>query len=306
MLNRLRHALREPSPLRFLLLRWLDRRLDLFSYSTKLEIGSIERPHYGHGVLHAALLAKRLGHSAVTAIEFGVAGGNGLLNLQMHAERVTKETGVQVAIYGFDTGAGMPPPLDYRDIPYLWQAGYFRMDQEKLRSRIGKAKLIIGNVGQTVRSFCEAENPPPIGFISFDLDYYSSTLSAMQIFTANHKHVLPRVACYFDDMVGDIDWAYNEFTGELLAISEFNEAHPSIKIAPVRGLRFFGQRLPAVWHEQIFVAHLFEHPDYGRPTSELTQLPLGSERKTRPTRRAASIIGLAQARDASSTRRSIL
>ncbi len=277
MLGRLRHALREPVPLRFLLLRGLDRRLDLFSYSTKLEIGSIERPYYGHGVLHAAQLAKRLGHSAVSVLEFGVAGGNGLLNLEMHAAKVTKETGVRVAIYGFDTGAGMPPPLDYRDMPYLWQAGYFRMDLEKLGRRLRQAKLMIGNVADTVDSFCEAEQPPPIGFISFDLDYYSSTLAALRIFTARHEYLLPRVACYLDDTVGDIDYAYNEFTGELLAISEFNATHPSIKIAPVRGLRFFGQRLPAVWHEQIFVAHLFEHPNYGRPTSELTELDLQQE-----------------------------
>ena len=277
MLGRLRHALREPVPLRFLLLRGLDRRLDLFSYSTKLEIGSIERPYYGHGVLHAAQLAKRLGHSAVSVLEFGVAGGNGLLNLEMHAAKVTKETGVRVAIYGFDTGAGMPPPLDYRDMPYLWQAGYFRMDLEKLGRRLRQAKLMIGNVADTVDLFCEAEQPPPIGFISFDLDYYSSTLAALRIFTARHEYLLPRVACYLDDTVGDIDYAYNEFTGELLAISEFNATHPSIKIAPVRGLRFFGQRLPAVWHEQIFVAHLFEHPDYGRPTSELTELHLQQE-----------------------------
>lgn len=277
MLGRLRHALREPVPLRFLLLRGLDRRLDLFSYSTKLEIGSIERPYYGHGVLHAAQLAKRLGHSAVSVLEFGVAGGNGLLNLEMHAAKVTKETGVRVAIYGFDTGAGMPPPLDYRDMPYLWQAGYFRMDLEKLGRRLRQAKLMIGNVADTVDSFCEAEQPPPIGFISFDLDYYSSTLAALRIFTARHEYLLPRVACYLDDTVGDIDYAYNEFTGELLAISEFNAMHPTIKIASVRGLRFFGQRLPAVWHEQIFVAHLFEHPDYGRPTSELTELHLQQE-----------------------------
>lgn len=276
-LGRLRHALREPAPLRFLLLRWLDRHLNLFSYSTKLEIGSIERPHYGYGLRQAALLAKRLGHSTVSAIEFGVAGGYGLLNLEMHAMHVTKETGVQVAIYGFDTGGGMPPPADYRDIPYLWQAGYFTMDQARLRSRLAKANLVIGNVAETVRSFCEVDNPPPIGFISFDLDYYSSTLSALQIFAADHKYLMPRVVCYLDDMVGDVDYAYNDFTGELLAINEFNASHSNIKIAPVRGLRFFGHRLPAVWHEQIFVAHLFSHPDYGRPISELTQIQLEPE-----------------------------
>ena len=78
-------------------------------------------------------------------------------------------------------------------------------------------------------------------------------------------------------MVGDVDWAYNEFTGELLAIKEFNETHNDVKLAPVQGLRFFGQKLPQLWHEQIFVAHLFKHTDYCRPISELTQLPLAAE-----------------------------
>jgi hypothetical protein len=85
---------------------------------------------------------------------------------------------------------------------------------------------------------------------------------------------LPRVACYFDDIVGDIDCAYNEFTGELLAIKEFNAAHEHVKIAPVQGLRFHGRRLPQHWHDKIFVAHLFQHPDYGRPISDRAQVPL--------------------------------
>jgi hypothetical protein len=78
-------------------------------------------------------------------------------------------------------------------------------------------------------------------------------------------------------MVGDVDWAYSEFTGELLAIKEFNAAHEHMKIAPVNGLRFWGTRIPQSWHEQIFVAHLFTHPDFGKPISELTQLPLSTD-----------------------------
>ena len=124
MFSQIRQALREPIPARFIVLRWLDRHFDLFTYSTKLEIGSIGRPHYGHGLLQAAILARKLGHSAVTAIEFGVAGGAGLIALENHAEQVRKETGIRVVVYGFDTGSGMPSPVDYRDIPYLWEAGY--------------------------------------------------------------------------------------------------------------------------------------------------------------------------------------
>lgn len=274
MLADIRQALREPISTRFLGLRWLDRRFDLFSYSTKLELGSIDRPHYGHGLLQAAILAKRLGVPELSAIEFGVAGGNGLLSLEMHAEHVTRETGVRIALYGFDTGAGMPPPQDHRDMPYLWETGYFAMDEAALRARLRHAKLFIGRVEDTVAGFCARENPAPIGFVSFDLDYYSSTAAALRIFEAPSEHLLPRVICYFDDMVGDLDWAYNRFTGELLAIDEFNAAHDDIKLGQAIGLRHFGNRLPALWHEQMFVAHLFKHPSYGRPISDLKQLPL--------------------------------
>lgn len=203
-----------------------------------------------------------------------MAGGNGLVALEMHAGHVTRKTGVEVSIYGFDTGSGMPPPADFRDMPYLWQAGYFAMDVERLRARLRRAELVLGPVEETVQRFCEQHDPAPIGFISFDLDYYSSTRSALKILEAEHRYVLPRVACYVDDMVGDVDWAYNDYTGELLAIREFNNGHEHIKVASVRGLRFFAERIPLQWHEQIFAAHVFEHPDYGRPISDSTQLPL--------------------------------
>jgi hypothetical protein len=151
------------------------------------------------------------------------------------------------------------------------------MDVPKLKDRLKSAGLILGDVAQTLRGFAEQENPPPIGSMAFDVDYYSSTVTALEIFETNHRYLLPRVACYFDDMVGDIDWAYDEFTGELLAIKEFNANHESIKVTHVSGLRFSGRRIPQMWHEQIFVAHLFTHPDYGKPIAELTEIPLAAE-----------------------------
>jgi hypothetical protein len=168
----------------------------------------------------------------------------------------------------------MPSPSDFRDLPYLWQSGYYAMDVERLRAMLRSAKLVLGPVEDTVRNFCELENPAPIGFIAFDLDYYSSTRSALSLLAAPHNYLLPRVLCYFDDTVGDIDMAINEYTGELLAIREFNDCREDIKLAPVRGMRFLGQ-VPRLWHEQIFVAHVFAHPDYCRPMkTEMAQLPL--------------------------------
>ncbi len=265
----------EPLPLRFLLLQAVDRWFHFLPYPSRLRYQTIDRAHYGHCLWQAALLARRLGKTHISAIEFGVAGGNGLVALERHARLVREETGVVVDVYGFDTGTGMPPSTDHRDLPYLWQPGYFAMDVAALRARLEPStRLILGQVEETVGRFLREETCAPIGFIAFDLDYYSSTLAAMHILEAEPERLLPRIACYLDDMVGDIDWAYNEFTGELAAVHDFNAAHEHVKIAPVRGLRFSQHRIPQVWHEQIFVAHLFRHPDYGRPVSDLTQLPL--------------------------------
>ncbi len=274
MPGRLLRVLSEPVPLRFLLLRALDRRFDFLGYRWKLNLGSLPYPEYGYGLLNAALLAKRLGHARMAAIEFGVAGGNGLVALERHAVRVARETGVGIAVFGFDTGTGMPPPCDHRDMPYRWQGGYYRMDPERLRARLRSAELVIGEVGHTVPAFCRRAELPPVGFAAFDLDYWSSTRAALQLFEAPAARLLPRVACYFDDIVGDLESAHNEFAGVRLAIAEFNDAHAMRKLAQVRGLRFYGPRIPRLWHEQIFVAHLFDHPDYGRPLNDITEMPL--------------------------------
>jgi hypothetical protein len=279
MIRRVLQALAEPVPARFLALRALDQWLNFLRYPAKLKYGSVERPGYGYGLLHAALQARKLGFPEISALEFGVAGGNGLVALERHAHRVQAETGVRVTTYGFDAGTGMPPPADFRDMPYVFQAGYFRMDEDKLRARLKTSRLLLGPIQDIITEFLRGRDTAPIGFISFDLDYYSSTVSALQIFEADENKFLPRVICYFDDIIGDLDDAYNEFTGELLAIREFNAAHEHIKVARAQGLRFYGSRLPREWPEQIFVAHFFQHNKYCRPIADVTQLPLKPDRR---------------------------
>ena len=46
------------------------RKAKLLPYELRLEHGAIDRPHYGYCLLQAASLAKKLGHKAVSAIEF--------------------------------------------------------------------------------------------------------------------------------------------------------------------------------------------------------------------------------------------
>jgi hypothetical protein len=168
--------------------------------------------------------------------------------------------GVGIDVYGFDTGTGLPKPLDYRDLPNLWRESAFPMDVARLKERLKKARLILGPVGKTLQGFIES-SPAPIGFISFDLDYYSSTVDALTLLEADHAVLLPRVHCYFDDIMA---FSYSEFTGERLAIAEFNAKHHVRKLAPIYGLRYY---VPAVqaqaqWTEQFYLAHLFDHTLY--------------------------------------------
>jgi hypothetical protein len=156
----------------------------------KIEFDVFPRPHFAYGVYKAADQARALGISRISAIEFGCAGGNGLLALEAVADEVSSELGVEIDIYGFDMGEGLPRPLDYRDLPYAWQAGQFKMDIPKLEARLQSAKLVIGNVDETVEPFRSREDLAPIGFISFDLDFYTSTEAALRIFEGDPSILL--------------------------------------------------------------------------------------------------------------------
>src|SRR5260370_3737532 len=67
-------------------------------------------PGYLFGVLAAADEALEEGVKEMSVIEFGVAGGNGLIALERFAAAVEKETGVRIAVFRFDSGAGLPAP----------------------------------------------------------------------------------------------------------------------------------------------------------------------------------------------------
>ena len=209
-------------------------------------------------MLHAAYLAKALGIKRISAIEFGVAGGRGLIALEKAAEMVENSLGIAVDVCGFDTGQGLPRPEDYRDLPDLYEASTYPMDQEALRRQLRRAKLLIGLIGSTLPDFV-ASRPSPVGFVSIDVDLYSSTMDAFQLFNADHNILLPRIHCYFDDIMG---FTFSEFTGERLAIEDFNKTNGLRKISPIYGLRHFVPRQfsDAMWVESMYLAHFFDHP----------------------------------------------
>ncbi len=190
------------------------------------------------------------------------------------AAEVAAHFGLQINVIGLDTGIGLPAPCDYRDLPHVWGAGYYEMDINKLRARLQHARIELGDVGTTIPQLLADPTLPPIGFVSFDLDYYSFTKRALALFEGAAGTRLPRVLCYFDDLFWpELAW-HNPWVGVTLAISEFNEEHAMRKISPVAYLRNMRLR-PEPWHDQIFAPHDFEHPLYNYNLSTRQQLPLG-------------------------------
>jgi hypothetical protein len=249
--------------------RELARRLRLFSYEWRVSKGAVERPHYAYCVYEGARLAKRLGYKRISVIEFGVAGGEGLLSLEYHAEQTSKSLGIEIEVYGFDTAEGLPHPEDYRDLPYHWKKGFYRMDYAELREKLRSAKLIIGDVRDTPERFFNDHHAAPIAAVIHDLDYYSSTAAALRLFGTDDEHLLPRVFNYFDDIVGTNIELYNDYTGERLAIQEFNSQHERRKFSPAYHL--LCKEVVEPWHHQIFILHLFEHNRYNDFVSDENQ-----------------------------------
>jgi len=216
---------------------------------------------YVWGVVQGLALAKALNYPRVAVIEFGVAGGAGLLALERIAEQAEKIVGIGIDVYGFDTGRGLPKSQDYQDVPYMWEEGYFAMDVEKLRAQLQRARLILGLVEETVPEFVHSL-VTPVAFVSIDLDLYTSTKHALRLLEAAPDALLPRIPYYFDDIMGQ---GYSDYTGERLAIHEFNNEHAMRKIAPHYGLKFFvpRQNINDIWVECMYFAHIFDHPLYG-------------------------------------------
>ena len=134
-------------PLHFRLIRKIRMKKNHNrSFKEKMNYDEIERPHYAYCMYNAAILAKQLGYSKISVIEFGVAEGKGLLVIEKHAQEIFDELGIEFEIYGFDLEKGMPPSDDYRDLLYIFSERMFKMDKKKLELKLKKAKLVIDDV----------------------------------------------------------------------------------------------------------------------------------------------------------------
>lgn len=227
------------------------------SLRQKIAFDLVLRHHHSYSILAQADYAKSLGIKSVTLIEFGVANGAGLLNICEVARKVSKATGIEFKIYGFDTGKGMPPPESYRDHPDLYSTGDFPMNHDALIKRLpSNARLILGELRETIGPFIsQLPASEPVGFVSVDVDYYSSTRDALTVFNAAPEKYLPRVLVYLDDLE---DPSHNSWCGERYAVHEFNSANERRKIeqhAFLRGYRIFKN---ARWIDHMRTLHVLD------------------------------------------------
>lgn len=247
------------------------------SYRARVAWDLVVRQQYAFPLLYAADAAKKYGYREIIVVEMGVAGGAGLLNMCRIAERTTAATGIGIRVVGFDTGRGMPPAIDYRDLPEHFQQGDFPMDVAKLRTALPPfAELIIGDVKQTVPAFAaQLSDKAPLGFVAVDVDYYSSARTCLEILSGNNpSSYLPLVPVYLDDIGVD---GSNPWTGESLAVNEFNAEQRHRKIAPftlLRSRRIF-QRTQ--WIDRMFAAHIHDHPKRSPASRRAQQRILANE-----------------------------
>jgi hypothetical protein len=251
---------------------WIRRYGD---FRARERYGLISRPNYLYGMLRAADVARYFGKQRIIAAEFGVASGAGLLNMIELAQLIRRETGIQIDVVGFDTGAGLPPFEGYKNHPELWSPGDFTMEnRDELRRKIeGRAEMIWGDITETVGPFVSSlEENAPLGFISVDVDIYSAAKSALTCLGGAPEKYLPAISMYFDDVRF---FFANEWSGELLAIKEFNEQHQMRKIGLDHSLPGRRPGEAEGWYSSMYVCHVLDH-EGRQKTRDRDQLTIGA------------------------------
>lgn len=225
----------------------------------------LPRMHYAFIINKALQEAKALGHKSISVLEFGLATGNSLIECEFHARELGRIYGLDVEVYGFDSGQGLPALADdVKDMAYCWEPGFFAGNMARLGERLDIAKLVIGDLTETAPSFIEKYNPAVIGAMMIDVDLYSSTVPILDILQAPSSCFMPRVQMYFDDI---FDW--NEFAGENLAIKEFNSRNDRIKISP----EHCSVGRPDYKVPNVKTCHLFDHPLYNKTVKDYGPYP---------------------------------
>jgi hypothetical protein len=129
------------------------------------------------------------------------------------------------------------------------------MDESALPKKLrSNTTLVIGNIRDTLPEYLPRIREP-IGFLSVDVDIYSSTRDILEMFLSQNRRMLRHVYMYCDDV--DLMFTHR-FAGELLAIEEFNCANYGVKIDQWRGIDKQRPFPEAAWLNRMFIAHDLE------------------------------------------------
>ena len=231
-------------------------------FRKKIDYDLVPRQPYAFGLKDAFEISIAEECSKVIIIEFGVSSGAGLYNLAYIADKLSSIYAVDYQIIGFDSGEGMPKPIDYRDHPEKFRTGDYPPLNLDINNLPKKTKVYYGDISDTlVKLDSELSEDSKIGFVSIDVDYYSSTEKCLKVFKKNHSSYLSKTVVYLDD-VNNVD--HNDYCGELLAINEFNENNLPRKICKMTQLRNWRIFKNALYLDQMYYLHVFDS-DYRNP-----------------------------------------
>ena len=238
------------------------KKPNLLDYLDLVKRGVIPRPHYALGILMAAHQAFKLGYKKISIIEFGCFNLDGLIDMEQHVKDIKEFINIEFNIFGFDYGKGLPKMKFHEaDRMQEWDVGdYSFKDKENLNS-LKSAKIIWGNVNKTIKKFIKETDltKAPIGFISNDLDYYTSTYKSFDLLKTKSINFIPRPILYFDDF-----FRSSKYEGEYLAIEMFNKKNKK-KLSEILELT---EQLSMFWKKWTYLGTRFrclidfKHPKY--------------------------------------------
>ena len=187
-------------------------------------------PSYIIGIAIAAFLGVRSGNREISVVEFGVGRGGGMISMLKISRIFSKVLNMKIRVVGVDNGKGLPRPKDSRDHPEIWREGEFRLSDSDMLPRLKrllsnkKARIVIGDLETDMERIAASvsDGSTQVGFISIDVDYYSSTKPILDwISRSDTRSFIDYCPIYFDDT--ESLWSFNRFSGQELAIQEFNK-----------------------------------------------------------------------------------
>jgi hypothetical protein len=125
-----------------------------------------------------------------------------------------------------------------------------------LRENLIRAKIVQGDIMETIPGFMEKEKPAPIGAMFVDVDVYQPCETILNMLNESHEYFLPWVYMWFDDLNME-----QQFEGEWRAVHEFNERNADIKISPeFSNTKTLGTNERVGVDDYIKIARRYTHP----------------------------------------------